>query len=130
MVTITGGGWQAGETVTLSFREFPNIDTPGPYTAVADQNGNIVDTEFAPDSNDLNVKFYLTAVGQSSGIQAQYAFSDSNVPPPSPITATDQSVGQILLTWTNHTGSGGGANTEIDVQYLPKVSSCPAATRS
>jgi hypothetical protein len=77
VVTITGRGWQPGETVTLSFRESPNIDTPGPYTVVADANGNISDAEFAPDSNDLNVRFYLTAVGSSSGFQAQHTFTDS-----------------------------------------------------
>jgi hypothetical protein len=77
IVTITGSGWKPGETVNLTLRELPNIDTPGPYTAVADGNGNISDTEFAPDSNDLNVRFYLTAVGQTSAFQAQNTFTDS-----------------------------------------------------
>lgn len=78
IVTITGSGWQPGETVNLTFRELPNIDTPGPYTAVADGNGNIADTEFAPDVNDVNVRFYLTAVGQTSGFQAQNTFTDAS----------------------------------------------------
>ena len=75
-VTITGSGWQPNETITLSFRERPSIDTPGPFTVTADANGNFVDSEFAPDANDVNVRFYLTAVGASSGLQAQHTFTD------------------------------------------------------
>jgi len=78
-VTITGSGWKPGETVNLTFRELPNIDTPGPYTAVADGNGNILDTEFAPDVLDVNVRFYLTAVGSQSGLQAQNTFTDARL---------------------------------------------------
>jgi MBG domain (YGX type)/Bacterial Ig-like domain (group 3)/YDG domain len=78
-VTITGTGWKPGETVNLTFRELPNIDTPGPYTAVADGNGNILDTEFAPDVLDVNVRFYLTAVGSQSGLQAQNTFTDARL---------------------------------------------------
>ena len=77
-VTITGSGWQPGETVALSFRESPSIDVPGPFTATADASGNIFDAEFAPDTLDLNVRFYLTAVGSQSGLQAQNTFTDAN----------------------------------------------------
>ena len=40
-VNITGSGWQPGETVTLTLVESPLIDTHGPFTTVADGNGNI-----------------------------------------------------------------------------------------
>jgi hypothetical protein len=77
-VTITGSGWKPGETVALSFLESPNIDTPGPFTAIADANGNITNSDFSPDQYDVNVLFYLTAVGQDSGYQAQTTFTDKN----------------------------------------------------
>src|SRR6185437_7682634 len=74
-VNITGSGWQPGETVTLTLVESPNIDTHPPMTAVADQNGNISNSQFSPDSHDLDVRFYLTAAGAQS--QAQTTFTDA-----------------------------------------------------
>lgn len=74
-VNITGSGWQPGETVTLTLVESPNIDIHPPMTAVADQHGNISNSEFSPDSHDLDVRFYLTAVGAQS--QAQTTFTDA-----------------------------------------------------
>ena len=41
-VTMSGDGWQAGETVTLTLAETPPVDTHGPFSAVADANGEIV----------------------------------------------------------------------------------------
>ncbi len=74
-VTITGSGWQPGETVTLSYLESPLIDTHPTLTAIADANGNILNTQFSPDVHDINIRFYLTAVGSVS--QAQTTFTDS-----------------------------------------------------
>ena len=78
IVTITGSGWHAGETVTLSLVESPLIDTHPSLTAVADGNGNISNSQFSPDVHDINVRFYLTAVGSQSGLQAQNTFTDGN----------------------------------------------------
>ena len=77
IVTITGSGWQPGETVTLQLVESPLIDTPPTMTAVADVNGNIFNNQFSPDSYDLNITFTLTATGGTSGLQAQTTFTDS-----------------------------------------------------
>src|ERR1019366_3548704 len=60
-VTITGSGWQPGETVALTLVESPLIDTPGPFTTVADAFGNISNSSFVTDSHDQSVRFYLTA---------------------------------------------------------------------
>jgi hypothetical protein len=76
-VTITGSGWQPGETVSLTLVESPLHDTHGPFTAVADSSGNIVNTDFGPDLGDVGIRFYLTAVGQSSGLRAQTTFTDA-----------------------------------------------------
>jgi hypothetical protein len=40
-VTISGSGWQPGETVKLQLVESPLFDTHGPYSVTADANGNI-----------------------------------------------------------------------------------------
>ena len=74
-VTISGSGWQPGETVTLTLLESPLIDTHGPFTAVADSNGNLANIDFVPDSHDLDIQFYLTATGSVS--QAQTTFTDA-----------------------------------------------------
>src|SRR5207249_6562075 len=74
-VNITGSGWQPGETVTLTLVESPLIDTHGPYTTVADGNGNISNSSFVTDTHDLLVRFSLTAAGAQS--QAQHTFTDA-----------------------------------------------------
>ena len=77
IVTITGSGWQSGETVTLSFVESPLIDTHPDLYATADANGNITNSQFSPDEHDINITFTLTATGGTSGLQAQITFTDN-----------------------------------------------------
>src|SRR5713101_2262975 len=77
IVTITGSSWKPGETVTLTLVESPLIDTHPVLTAVADSTGRIFNNQFSPDPHDLNIRFYLTAVGSVSGIQAQTTFTDA-----------------------------------------------------
>src|SRR5437899_8691942 len=77
IVTITGTGWQPGETVTLQLVESPLIDTHPDLTAVADASGNIFNNQFSPDSYDVDVTFTLTATGGTSGLQAQTTFTDA-----------------------------------------------------
>ena len=77
IVTITGSGWQPGETVTLRFVESPLIDTHHDLTAVADANGDIFNNQFSPDAHDANITFTLTASGSVSGFQAQTTFTDT-----------------------------------------------------
>jgi hypothetical protein len=74
-VNITRGGWQPGQTATLTAVESPLIDTCGPYTVTADADGNISDSSFVTDSHDINILFYLTATGSAS--QAQTTFTDA-----------------------------------------------------
>ena len=76
-VNITGSGWQPGETVTLSLLEVPSLDSHGPYTAIADANGNIANSQFVTNALDAGIRFYLTAVGSQSGVQAQNTFTDA-----------------------------------------------------
>jgi hypothetical protein len=77
IVTITGAGWEPGETVTLSFVESPLVDTHPDQYATADASGNISNNQFSPDVHDINISFTLTATGQTSGLQAQTTFTDA-----------------------------------------------------
>lgn len=79
-VTITGSGWQPGETVTLKISEDADTHNDFTYTAVADAQGNIINTQFAPIENDVfhhfGMRFYLTATGVAS--TALNTFTDGN----------------------------------------------------
>jgi len=118
-VTITGSGWQPGETVMLNLVESPNLDTHPPLTAIADASGNIFNNQFSPDTHDLNVRFYLTAVGASS--QAQNTFTDGQ-----PIITTvasspfspNQSSSAGVNDTTDITGKnqGGGAIADFRIR--------------
>src|SRR4029077_1644642 len=74
-VTITGSGWQPGETVNMVLSETgPTPDPDVPLTAVADINGNIINDLWAPDQHDIGMRFYLRATGSAS--TAQLTFTD------------------------------------------------------
>lgn len=92
-VTITGHGFQPGETVTISFAEQPAVDVPSPITVVADGTGSFVNASFSPDAQDAGTRFIATAVGKSSGMQAQATFTDAV---PSTVTFAAQSPAQVV----------------------------------
>ncbi|MEW5975999.1 MAG: kelch repeat-containing protein [Acidobacteriota bacterium] len=78
IVTITGSGWQPGETVSLVLHE---VDNPAPHedrtlTAVADAYGRIFNNQFAPEHHDIGVRFYLLSSGEISAQNAQTTFTD------------------------------------------------------
>src|SRR5882724_1818282 len=74
---VSGSGWQPGETVTLTFHE--NLATPfhpdEVVTAVADANGDISGVQYLLEEHDLNLRYFLTAVGAAS--QARTSFTDA-----------------------------------------------------
>lgn len=78
-VTITGSGWQPGETVQLKISEDADTHYDFLYQATADEQGNIVNTEFYPRDDEtfhhIGVRFYLSATGAAS--QAQSTFTDA-----------------------------------------------------
>ena len=124
VVTITGSGWQPGETVSLTLVESPFYDSHGPFTTVADSSGNISNNQFSPDEHDLSIHFYLTAVGSVSGIQAQNTFTDSKastVTVASPTSATvapggTAAYGTVTVTFN---GSPGTCNATLGATGLP-----------
>jgi hypothetical protein len=77
IVTITGNGFQPNEQVDIYFHEFPE-EYPDIFRSVAaNQQGNFVTADFAPQQIDLGRIFTVTATGQSSGFTAQTAFKDA-----------------------------------------------------
>src|SRR5438874_3756592 len=75
-VTITGGGWEPGETVDMVLHEDPPLDPDLELTSVADANGDFANTDFTVDVFDIGVTFTLTATGLSSGQTAETTFTD------------------------------------------------------
>jgi hypothetical protein len=79
VVTVTGTGWQPGETVLLVLHEDPTAEPDRTFSATADSNGRFTTIEFAPDANDVGRTFTLTAIGQGSGFVAQTVFTDAEL---------------------------------------------------
>ena len=78
-VTVTGSGWQPGETVSL-FLDQPSTAEPGQaFFVTADSAGNIFHNQSSPDVRDSDVTFLLTATGQSSGARTQTRFTNHPV---------------------------------------------------
>ena len=79
-VTVTGSGWQPGETVTLVISEDADTHYDFTYSAIADASGSITNAEFAPIENEIfqhfGKKFYLVARGAAS--EALNTFTDGN----------------------------------------------------
>src|SRR5947199_1332320 len=76
-VTITGSGWEPGETVDMVLQEDPPLDPDLELTSVADSNGDFTNTDFTVDVFDIGVTFTLTAAWRSSGQTAETTFTDA-----------------------------------------------------
>ena len=128
-VTITGSGWQPGETVQMSLVEVPDLDGDSPIslTATADASGNISNSSFATNIDDLNVHFTLTAVGSAS--QAQTTFTDAK---PQSVTVGTQSPNPVpagsSATYTVTVGFNGNSTIACTVDL--SVSGLPAGASS
>ena len=116
-VTISGSGFRPGEIVNLTLVESPLIDTHGPYAVTADGNGNFTDSSFATDIHDVNVRFWLSAVGSQSGLVAENTFTDATatnttlVSTPNPSNLNQS----VTLTATVRNGNLQGAGTFVTV---------------
>ncbi|PTN04627.1 putative repeat protein (TIGR01451 family)/predicted secreted protein (Por secretion system target) [Mangrovibacterium marinum] len=75
-VTISGTNWLPGETVLLVLEKEPPVTDPVVLSAVADENGDISNSEYVVLQEDLGVTFTLTATGQSSLLTATTTFTD------------------------------------------------------
>ncbi len=113
-VTITGSGWQPGETVNLVLHEVNTGAPDMPLIATADAQGNIFNDVFAPNEQDDGVRFYLTATG--AGSTAQMTFTDAK---PNAITVGLQSPSPIA--------PGGSSTFAITVGFNGNAQSCTAS---
>ena len=87
--SIRGGGFRAGETVTLQVVHTrggtDDGSGHGPWTVQADAAGRIAATWYVDPDDSLGAEFLLHARGEQSGLAAAYAFMDDicvNPPPP------------------------------------------------
>src|SRR5690348_5490834 len=127
-VIITGTGWQPEETVTLQVLhegETGDNEISGahaPFTAIADGSGNISSTWTVPyDEDELGATLLLTAVGGSSGLTAQWTFTDA-LPDITASPASGSSSGgyQVTLTATSPSSfNSGGAPYSVTIDGVP-----------
>jgi len=116
-VTISGTGWQPGETVALMFHETPQNHLDRTLTAIADASGNIRNREYSTDDMSLNVSIQLTAIGQTSGRTATVTFTDG------PCVGT-VAVGPQNPTPIAASGSGAGAATATFPVVVSRKNGC------
>ncbi len=116
-VTISGTGWQAGETVSLFFHETPQNHLDRTINTIADASGNIRNRDYSTDDMSLNVSIALTATGQSSGRTASTTFTDG------PCVGT-VAVGPQNPTPIAASGSGAGAATATFPVTVSRKNGC------
>ncbi|QCK15546.1 T9SS type A sorting domain-containing protein [Mangrovivirga cuniculi] len=130
-VTVRGGGFSPGETVSLLFEEDQNFHAPYTYYAVADSYGEFINDEYLIEQHDLGVTFTLTATGQSSGITANTTFTDNGTQPAADLDqirngAFDAPVD--TAAWVN--GNAGAENAHfaegMSIAYRVKMINMPA----
>jgi hypothetical protein len=103
-VVVSGTGFAPNETVTLTFHEDPHPPTENPhtFTVTTDANGNFTDQQYAPEDGDVGVAYILAAVGGTSGLTAQTAFTDNKT-----ITINFGGTGSGTVTSTSTPTIGG-----------------------
>ena len=138
--TITGAGFQAGETVQLQVLRIDIDENSGPehdpWTVLADGDGNFQTTWYVT-YDEANSTLQLTATGLSSGLVAQEIFTDKNAPSgqgtsiPTPNTATAASTGNSIafaFTWTDSYQSGSQATMLVPAGWsAPQTASSSSA---
>ena len=102
-VTITGSGWQPGETVNLTLHEVGTGAADTPLNAVVEADGTFVNDFWAPNESHLGVRFYLTADG--AGATAQTTFTDNKV---LTVSKVSYGYGTVTSTPSNASGPDGG----------------------
>ncbi|MGE5304048.1 MAG: Kelch repeat-containing protein, partial [Alphaproteobacteria bacterium] len=125
IVTITGTGFQPNEQIDIYFHEFPEEYPDIFLSAVANQQGNFIASEFAPQPIDIGRTFTLTVVGLSSGFTGQTVFTDgtislSNLDIKEFTCSTDTSnfsQGETVCAKFDETFSGGGTATYYKQWY-------------
>ncbi|MGE0451320.1 MAG: choice-of-anchor D domain-containing protein, partial [Vicinamibacterales bacterium] len=118
-VTIGGGGWVPGESVSLTLVESQTGDVHTLQPVIADGGGHILSTEFVPDEGDIGIRFFLTAVGGESQAQTSFTDAAADTITVSPTTLVGNSTSNTLtftfLSGTDYSGKGGGGQVSVAV---------------
>ena len=124
-VTITGKGWQPGETVTLLLHEVPLQHADRSLSAVADAFGNFQNTSFQPEIHNLDVRFFMTVTGARS--QAQITFTDAGPLDHFDVTAPATATANSGFNVTVKAKDSGGSNVTTYLGTIHFTSSDPQA---
>jgi hypothetical protein len=112
-VLMSGTGYQPNEVVGLNLKQ-DDGDADINVSVQADAAGNVSYQGFAPDPGDVGTHFHLTAVGQTSGFQAQTVFTDAQ---PVVISFTGNGSGTITGTGFNCTDTAGVASGTCSLNF-------------
>ena len=127
-VIVTGSGWLPGETVSLTFDEYPVQHEAHVLFAEADSLGSFRNEEYVIEDHDLGTTFTLSGVGETSGLTAQTTFTDS--PKVGSVAVGAQSgalcsgtEGSVTYTVTVNRGTGMGSSgnftADLTTSLLP-----------
>ena len=118
-VTISGRGWQPGETVSLLLEEQPAMHPFRTLTATADAQGSFVNTSFSPDQHDAGVAFTLTATGSLA--TAQTKFGDSAVAFDSASSGTSTGNVATSVSFPHTIGNGNNRLLVVSISTRPNA---------
>ena len=116
IVVITGTGYKPDEQVFLHMHQDRSGDVLDYWTdfaTTADAEGKIWDATYAPKPQDLGSHYHLTAVGQTSALQAQTTFTDGSVKMtiyPNTGTTTITMTSHMTVTGYNDVNTGDAQN--------------------
>jgi hypothetical protein len=132
---ITGSGFQAGETVTLQVLHVGDGDNDvsgahAPWDITADASGNIAAIWIVPlDEDELGATLLLTADGKSSGLHAEWTFTDAaakitgiNISPTQSTSVTYGSITSVTYNITltpSNDNSAGSTTLSLGGTVLP-----------
>jgi predicted RecA/RadA family phage recombinase len=121
-VTLSGTGWQPGETVRITMSVDPQTHADVVIDSTADPEGNILDSSYVVQQSDVGVTFYVTSLGLSSGrTAALLTFTDGNAADGdgkmtiSPTTANVSTSATYTLTFTADNGKDFNAGSQVRV---------------
>jgi hypothetical protein len=120
-VTISGRGWQPGETVSLRLHEEPSTHADRVLTETADASGGFIDTSFSPEQHDAGVAFTLTATGSVS--TAQTTFGDSAVAFDSASSGTSTGNVATTVSFPHTIGNGNNRLLVVAISSRPNAAS-------
>jgi PKD domain len=125
-VTITGSGWQAGDSVDFVLTEDPSTHEPETWTVGVDEADGFLDDHFVVQEHDLDVTFTLTATSRATGATAQTTFTDHG---PSPVTSSTFAISaNASYLVTVSVTLGGGSSSVTLTAATAKVANQTLAT--